>query len=118
MTSKAQDKDQIRAEVLEMILSVLKQVLKNQGKPIPALSPETTLYGQGSDVDSLGFVQLLLDVEERVNTRYAVSVTPTDEKAMSQRNSPFRTVQTLAEYLADLIVQAQIEAPNPGGPRG
>lgn len=113
MTPEVQGKEQIRAEVLEMILAGLKQVLKGQGKPIPGnLSPETTLYGQGSDVDSLGFVQLLLDMEEQVNERYSVAVTPTDEKAMSQRNSPFRTVQSLAEYLTDLILQAQ------GGPRG
>ncbi len=100
-------KEQVQAQILGMILAALKGVLENQGKALPMLSPDTTLYGQGSDVDSLGFVQLLIDVEERVNSRYGIDVTPTDEKAMSQRHSPFRTVQSLANHLTDLVLKAQ-----------
>lgn len=109
MTQDAQGRARMQAEVLKMILTALKQVLENQEKQIPTLSAQTTLYGQGSDVDSLGFVQVLMDVEEQVNSRYGVAVTQTDEKAMSQRHSPFRTVQSLAEYVTDQVLKAQSE---------
>lgn len=109
MTQDSLTKEQVQAQILQMILTALQEVLENQGKALPNLSPETTLYGQGSDVDSLGFVQLLIDVEERVNSRYGIAVTQTDEKAMSQMHSPFRTVQSLAEYVTDQVLKAQSE---------
>lgn len=113
MAQEALVKGQIEADIVEMILAALKDVLDNQGKGLPDASPATTLYGQGSDVDSLGFVQLLIDIEERVNARYGIAVTPTDEKAMSQKHSPFRTVQTLATHLTELVLKAQSEAGTP-----
>lgn len=109
MTQDSLVKEQVQAQILGIILDALKRVLKNQSKSLPTLSLETTLYGQGSDVDSLGLVQLLIDVEERVHSLYGIDVSSTDEKAMSQRNSPFRTVQSLANYLTDLVFKAQSE---------
>lgn len=111
MTPETLTREQIQTELLEMIHSTLKEVFENQGKTPPRMSPETTLYGQGSDVDSFGFVQLLIDLEERISSRYGVTVTPTDEKAMSQRNSPFRTVKSLMEYVTDLILKAKSVTP-------
>ena len=67
------------------------------------LSPETQLFGRGSKLDSLGLVNLLVLVEEKTADTFGKSVTIADEKAMSQKNSPFRTVQTLAEYLFFLL---------------
>ena len=107
MMEETISKDQIRGEVLEIILKALGDVKDEHGKPLANVSAETTLYGHGSDVDSFGFVQLLIDVEERVNERFSVSITPTDEKAMSQRNSPFRTASTLADYLADEVTKSR-----------
>ena len=109
MLADAPLREQVQAEILKMILATLKEVLENQGKTLPRMSAEATLYGQGSDVDSFGFVQLLIDLEERVNSCYGVGVTTTDQKAMSQRNSPFRTVQSLAEYMTVLVLKAQSE---------
>jgi acyl carrier protein len=67
------------------------------------LSPETQLFGQGSKLDSLGLVNLIVLVEEKTADTFGKTVTIADEKAMSQKSSPFRTVQTLAEYLFSLL---------------
>ena len=66
-------------------------------------SPETQLFGRGSKLDSLGLVNLIVLVEEKTADAFGKTVTIADEKAMSQKNSPFRTVQTLAEYLFFLL---------------
>ncbi len=66
-------------------------------------SPETQLFGRGSKLDSLGLVNLIVLVEEKTADAFGKTVTIADEKAMSQKNSPFRTVQTLAEYLFSLL---------------
>lgn len=97
-------KPTLEGEITQMILEALRELRTHQGKQRMAeLSPTTRLYGHGSDVDSLGLVQLLIDVEERVSDRYGVPVGLTDEKAMSQAHSPFRSVDSLAQYLASLI---------------
>lgn len=64
---------------------------------------QSILYGQGGRLDSLGLVGLILSVERRVAEEFGVALTLADEKAMSQRNSPFRTVETLANYITQLV---------------
>ncbi len=59
----------------------------------------TVLLGPDGAVDSLGLVRLVMMVERRVEDDLGVPVSLTDEKAMSQRNSPFRSVGALVEYL-------------------
>ena len=94
----------VEEEITELILEALKEFRTHLGKKWTAdLSPAMPLYGHSSEMDSLGLVQLLIDVEERVSDRYGVPVSLTDEKAMSQTHSPFRSVNSLAQYLAGLI---------------
>jgi len=58
------------------------------------------LLGPAGAVDSLGLVRLVMIVERQVEDDFGVPVSLTDEKAMSQRNSPFRSVGALIEYIA------------------
>lgn len=69
-------------------------------------TPDTVLLGSGGAVDSLGLVRLILTVERQVEDDFQTAVSLTDEKAMSQRNSPFRTVGTLVEYIATRLNNA------------
>jgi len=61
------------------------------------------LFGQGGKLDSLGLVNLIVAVEAMVEDELDVTITLADEKAMSMKNSPFRTIQTLADYINLLI---------------
>jgi hypothetical protein len=45
-------------------------------------------------------VSLVIAVEQTLEERYAVGVALADEKALSQRSSPYRTIGTLAAYAA------------------
>ncbi|TKB56493.1 MAG: hypothetical protein E8D49_15465 [Nitrospira sp.] len=66
-------------------------------------SENTTLFGHGAVLDSFELVRLILSVETRIDEEFDVVVTLADEKAMSQRSSPFRTVETLANYIVQLV---------------
>jgi acyl carrier protein len=66
-------------------------------------TPDAKLFGRGGALDSLGLVNLILLVEERISDQYGVALTLADERAMSQEKSPFRNVQTLAEYICFLM---------------
>ena len=68
---------------------------------------ETThLYG-GKDgtLDSLALVNLIVDLEEKVEDSFGKEILLTDERAMSQRRSPFRSVKTLCDYIESLLLE-------------
>ena len=64
---------------------------------------DSVLFGEGGVLTSVDFVTLVLDIEEAVEDATGQSITLADERAMSQKHSPFRTVGTLADYIAGLL---------------
>lgn len=64
---------------------------------------DTILFGRGGVIDSVDFVTLLLDIEQAVNDEYGSHIAISNARAMSQKNSPFRTIGTLAEYIKKLL---------------
>ena len=65
----------------------------------------TVLLGSDGKLDSLAFVQVLVATEQHLEDELGVTVTLADEKAMSERSSPFRTVGTLATYISGLLAE-------------
>jgi len=94
-----------RQDALDIVLASLKEVFDQVGTPPPAdITEDTVLVGADPVLDSLGVVQLIVEVEQRVEQAHGISVTLANDKAMSARNSPFRTVGVLTDHL---IVTAQ-----------
>jgi acyl carrier protein len=65
------------------------------------VSADAPIFGPDSSLDSLGLVGLLLDVEEGLQA-IGCDVVLSDERAVSQKRSPFRNVQTLVAYVSTL----------------
>lgn len=63
----------------------------------------TVIFGNKGCLPSMGLVTLIADLEERLEADYGVLVTLADERAMSQKHSPFRTVESLTKYIIDLM---------------
>lgn len=98
--------ERLKSGICAIILSALQEVKEQMGKEIHfSVGPDTRLYGRGSDLDSLGLVHLIVEVEEKVAEQYGLAVTLTDEKALSQEHSPFRTANSLATYVARLLLK-------------
>lgn len=64
---------------------------------------QTPLFGRGTSLDSLAFVSLLVDVEQQVNEQLSILITLADDRALSQKKSPFRTIRSLTDYICMLI---------------
>jgi len=92
--------DDVMKVVLESVAELNLQLDASQQLE---LTPNTQLFGRGSRLDSLGLVNLIVLVEEKAADTFGKSVTIADERAMSQKSSPFRTVRTLSEYLFGLL---------------
>lgn len=65
---------------------------------------DTRLFGgtEGA-LDSLGLVSLVVKIEEDIEDQLDITITLTDERAMSRRTSPFARVKYLVDYIDELI---------------
>jgi len=68
---------------------------------------ETRLLGSQSVLDSMHLVSLIVAIEREVEDIFAVVVTLVDERALSMTASPFRSIQSLADYIGILIIDAR-----------
>ena len=92
-----------REDVLAVVIEAATDAV-DQHDPSVAdaqVSESTTLIGDGAVVDSLGLVQILTDVEDTFSERYGRDLDLTDERALSQKNSPFRSVATLVDHVME-----------------
>ena len=88
-----------RTLAMEIVLSALRDAVDQAGGNVSGISEDTVIVGPGAVIDSIGVVSLIVDVEQRLEMEHAVSVTLANDRAMSQRNSPFRTPAVLAEHI-------------------
>lgn len=96
-----------RSQALNAIYAAMDQVNAERSSKDPLKKEETTsLFGLGADMDSIDLVGLILAVESTMTQELGVVVTLADEKAMSQRNSPFLTVKTLADYIVTKVEES------------
>jgi acyl carrier protein len=91
-----------RQEIVQVIYDAIDDMNDELDVRIPK-AEDTVLFGEGSALDSIGLVRLILAIEEGVEDDLNVSITLADEKAMSRERSPFRTVSSLAEYVRSLL---------------
>lgn len=94
----------MRNKILDLIYSSIDE-LNAQSEPGSQLSKteQTVIFGKESNLDSLGLVNLIVSLEQAVNDEFDVEISLADERAMSQENSPFSTVSTLADYISELL---------------
>ena len=92
------------ARALACVTQAIERFNRSEQQQIPTAA-DTTLLGVGGAVDSLGLVRLILEIEREVQQQFGRAISLTDERAMSQRNSPFRSVGAIAEYIATRITE-------------
>jgi acyl carrier protein len=68
---------------------------------------ETRLLGSQSVLDSMRLVSLIVTIEREVEDTFGVALTLADERALSMKASPFRSIQSLADYIGLLIADAR-----------
>lgn len=91
-----------RNNILEILFRIINEYFESQDIKENA-SEETVLFGEDSFLDSMGLVTLIIDIESRFLDE-DIEISLTSEKAMSRRQSPFRTISTLAEFIEEQII--------------
>lgn len=79
---------------LNLDLEADEQIEKNEN---------TSIFGSDSKLDSMGLVNLITILEEKIEERTGRFISIADERAMSLESSPFKTIGTLIEYVTQLL---------------
>ena len=94
-----------RKKIIEVIYNSIDEEinsLPSRKEPLEK-SEDTVLFGSSDGLDSLDLVNLIIGVEEAVGDEFDSEIALADESAMSEENSPYRTVKTLADYILTLL---------------
>lgn len=94
---------------VELVISTLNEIGEDDdNESLMNVSNETELFGLNGALDSMGVVFLITELEEKISDQFDVDLTLADERAMSRKTSPFRSVKTLAKYI-DLLISEEKE---------
>lgn len=74
-----------------------------------SLEEDAVLFGDGSGLDSVGLVQVVMATEAQLADTQGLDLVLASEAAMSRKRSPYRSLRGLAEYAAEL---AGMESPS------
>ena len=101
----------MRDQLTALIIGVAEELNGTMSQPIPVeKGADAPLYGREGVLDSLELVTMVVAVEEAIEDELGVTVVLADEKAMSQRTSPFLTIGTLAAYAEKLVQEETANA--------
>ena len=91
----------MQEQLADLIMDIARELSEEEEIELSGeLQPDTPLFGEGGLLDSMGLVSLVIAVEQAIEERFEQRVSLADEKALSQRSSPYRSVATLAAYAA------------------
>jgi D-alanine--poly(phosphoribitol) ligase subunit 2 len=90
--------------VLQTIYNVVDEMnMELPEEQLMEKSKDFVLFGRSGKLDSLGLVTFIVAVEQKFQEDLGVTITLADERAMSQKRSPFATIETLADYTFNLL---------------
>ena len=91
-------------KVIGLIFNVVDEINQQLSKNNQLKkSTETILFGKSGILDSLGLVNFIVSTEQKIEEEFGTAISLTDEKAMSQKNSPFKSIGTLADYIISIL---------------
>lgn len=97
----------MKNEIENIIIEVLQDLNDDiESEELENPNKDTKIFGEEGALDSLALVTLITDLEEEIQEKFEKEVTLADEKAMSQRKSPFGTVESLTEYI-EMLTKGQ-----------
>jgi len=91
-------------ELVELIVQNIEELGDQEDVELPEkLGATTPMFGEAGFLDSMSLVSLVVAIEQSLEERYGKTISLADEKALSRQHSPYRTIETLAEYAAEAL---------------
>lgn len=92
----------------QQILDIVLAQVTALNETLPAdqqftVEPQTPLFGNGSKIDSLSLVSVIVDLEGVFASEHDIDLSLTDDRAMTREKSPFDSINSLADYIEEAI---------------
>lgn len=97
----------MREAILTCIYAALDEINEDREDLRLDKSLDTPIHGSASDLDSLGLINFIIGVEERLERDLGTTVMLSDDRALSQDSNPFESVASLTEYIELLLSEAK-----------
>jgi hypothetical protein len=93
-----------RENIVNLLLTTLEAHFDEINETVDlSVREDIKLFGGDGLLDSIGLVSYIVEVEEKLEDEYDISVVLADEKAMSRRTSPFARISYLTDYILEVI---------------
>jgi hypothetical protein len=93
-----------RQEVHDLVLECLPLFAGKSTAPLNSNSP---LFAANGLLDSISLVSFLMEVEQRILERHRIPLLLVSDKALSQKSSPFVSVDALVGFILKLKDESQ-----------
>lgn len=93
-----------KEDITDSVLNRLKEL--NETLPEKqkfTVNAATTIFGDGSSIDSLSLVSLIVDLEMLFSEEHGFEISLTDDRAMTRKISPYQNVTSLVDYIFEII---------------
>ncbi len=91
-------------KILNIIYAVIDEINEQFGKNQRLKkSPDTVLFGQSGKLDSLGMVNFIVGLEQKVEEETGKEISLADQMMNMEKDSPFRTVEGLVQYVTSIV---------------
>lgn len=94
------NKTEIKKIVIEQIEQLIETFPEDQKFSV---TENTVLFGNGSKIDSLSLVSVIVELETVLSSEHGFDISLTDDRAMTREVSPFDNVSTLTDYIDEII---------------
>ena len=91
----------MKEKIEEIVFSIIKN--NTEDLNIGTINYETLLLSEGSAIDSMTIVSIVVDLESELSEVFQREISLSDDKAMSRKISPYENVKNLIEYIIELL---------------
>ncbi len=98
-----------KARLVEIVVAAVRDYQTSGRSQATPASATTVLVGPDGAFDSFDLVSVVVALEQELKDVHGLSVSLMDDRAMASDRSPFRTPETIADYILALLA----EAPDP-----
>jgi hypothetical protein len=91
-------------EIREIIFDIVKSIgMDSENGNLKNPDGNTGIFGANGNFNSLAFVNLIADIEEKISAHFNEEIAIISEKALRLKPSPFHNINTLTGYIAALL---------------
>jgi acyl carrier protein len=93
--------ENLNSKCLNIVIKVIEDYKNEMNINTNKIEESTRLIGSNSPFDSSDLVQIIVEVEDKINDEFKTEIILTDEKAMSRTTSPFVNIATLVDFIVE-----------------